>query len=190
MITVDLRALVGKLNDHSRRALEAAAGLCLSKTHYEVEIEHFLLKLSEQADGDVAALYRHYEVNHARATQEIMRALDRLKTGNSRAPALSPRLPKLVRDAWVLASVQYDMPRVRSGLILLALVSDEDTQRLLYESSRELRRLSPERMASELRTVIAGSSEDEGAAAEGGEPGAAPGAPGTPGASGGKTPGL
>src|SRR6185503_7669308 len=51
MITVDLRALVGKLNDHSRRALEAAAGLCLSKTHYEVEIEHFLLKLSEQADG-------------------------------------------------------------------------------------------------------------------------------------------
>ena len=190
MITVDLRALVGKLNDHCRRALEAAAGLCLSKTHYEVEIEHFLLKLSEQADGDVAALYRHYEVNHARATQELMRALDRLKTGNSRAPALSPRLPKLVRDAWVLASVQYDMPRIRSGLILLALVSDEDTQRLVYEDSRELRKLAPERMASELRTVIAGSSEDEGAggAAEGGgEPGAAPG---TPGASGGKTPGL
>ena len=190
MITVDLRALVGKLNDHSRRALEAAAGLCLSKTHYEVEIEHFLLKLSEQADGDVAALYRHYEVNHARVTQELMRALDRLKTGNSRAPALSPRLPKLVRDAWVLASVQYDMPRVRSGLILLALLSDEDTQRLVYEDSRELRKLSPERMASELRTVIAGSSEDEGAAVEGGEPGAAPGAPGAPGTSGGKTPGL
>ena len=189
MITVDLRALVGKLNDHSRRALEAAAGLCLSKTHYEVEIEHFLLKLSEQADGDVAALYRHYEVNHARVTQELMRALDRLKTGNSRAPALSPRLPKLVRDAWVLASVQYDMPRVRSGLILLALLSDEDTQRLVYEDSRELRKLAPERMASELRTVIAGSSEDEGAGAatEGGEPGAAPG---TPGAAGGKTPGL
>ena len=189
MITVDLRALVGKLNDHCRRALEAAAGLCLSKTHYEVEIEHFLLKLSEQADGDVAQIFRHYEVNHARVTQELMRSLDRLKTGNSRAPALSPRLPKLVRDAWVLASVQYDMPHVRSGLVLLALVSDEDTQRLLFEDSRELRKLSPERMASELRTVIAGSSEDEGAgaAAGGGEPGAAPG---TPGAGGGKTPAL
>src|SRR5258706_14287789 len=110
MVTVDLRALVGKLNDHCRRALEAAAGLCLSKTHYEVEIEHFLLKLTEQADGDVAQLFRHYEINHARATQELMRALDRLKTGNSRAPALSPRLPKVVQDAWLLASVQYDMP--------------------------------------------------------------------------------
>ena len=96
MITVDLRALVGKLNDACRRALEGAAGLCLSKTHYEVEIEHYLLKLLEQSDGDVAALLRHYEVNHARVTQELMRALDRLKTGNSRAPALSPRLPRLL----------------------------------------------------------------------------------------------
>jgi type VI secretion system protein VasG len=168
MITVDLRALVGTLNDHSRRALEAAAGLCLSKTHYDVEIEHLLLKLSEQADGDVAQLYRHYEVNHARVTQELMRALDRLKTGNSRAPSLSPRIPKLVRDAWVLASVQYRMPRVRSGLLLLALIADEDTQRLLFEDSRELRVLSAERMAAELTKAIAGSAEDEGEVAAAG----------------------
>ena len=189
MITVDLRALVGKLNDHCRRALEGAAGLCLSKTHYEVEIEHFLLKLSEQSDGDVAAIYRHYEVNHARVTQDLMRALDRLKTGNSRAPALSPRLPKLVRDAWVLASVQYDMPKVRSGLVLLALVADEDTQRLLWEESRELRQLSADTIAKELVKVIAGSAEDEGAAPGGGRgDGTAAGPGGAPG--GGKTPAL
>jgi type VI secretion system protein VasG len=190
MITVDLRALVGTLNDHCRRGLEAAAGLCLSKTHYDVEIEHLLLKLSEQADGDVAQIYRHYEVNHARVTQELMRALDRLKTGNSRAPSLSPRIPKLVRDAWVLASVQYRMPRVRSGLILLALIADEDTQRLLYEDSRELRALSAERMAAELTKVIAGSAEDEGEAAAAGTaaPGAAKGAAG--GGAATKTPAL
>src|SRR5437868_2342621 len=142
MITVDLRALVGKLNEPCRRALEGAAGLCLSKTHYEVEIEHLLLKLLEQSDNDVAALLRHHEIGHARVTQELMRALDRLKTGNSRAPALSPRIPKLIRDAWVLASVQYELPHVRSGLLLLALLADEDTARLLYESSRELRTLT------------------------------------------------
>src|SRR5262245_8588407 len=129
MISVDLRSLVGKLNDTCRGALESAAGLCLSKTHYDVELEHLLLKLSEISDGDLAQLYRHYEVNHGRVTQDLMRALDRLKTGNSRAPALSPRLPKLIRDAWVLASVQYDAPRVRSGFMLLALVSDEDSLR-------------------------------------------------------------
>ena len=42
---VNLRSLIGKLNDTTRNALEAAAGLCLSRTHYDVEVEHYLLKL-------------------------------------------------------------------------------------------------------------------------------------------------
>jgi type VI secretion system protein VasG len=190
MISVDLRALVGKLNDHSRRALEAAAGLCVSKTHYEVEVEHWLLKLLEQADGDVGALLRHHEVNTSRVTQELMRALDRLKTGNSRGPALSPRIPKMIQDAWMLASVQYELPKVRSALLLLALLADEDAARLLYEESRELRNLTADALRKDLLTVVARTAESEGMApvAEG-----ATGAsrePGAPVLGGGKTPAL
>ena len=40
MAAVDLKSLVGRLNETCRRALEAAAGLTLSRTHYNVEIEH------------------------------------------------------------------------------------------------------------------------------------------------------
>ena len=40
---VNLKSLIGKLNDPARAALEAAAGLCLSRTHYDIEIEHLLL---------------------------------------------------------------------------------------------------------------------------------------------------
>lgn len=189
MISVDLRALVGKLNDECRRALEGAAGLCLSKTHYDVEVEHLLLKLLEPSDGDVALLVRRYEIDLGRLNQDLMRALDRFKTGNSRAPALSPRIPKLIRDAWVLASVQYGAAKVRSGFLLLALLSDDDTVRLLTEVSRELRGISPEAMAKELMGIIAGSAEDEPAAGA-----AAPGrslAPGgAPGGLGGQTPSL
>ncbi len=42
---LNLKALIGKLNDPARAALEGAAGLCLSRTHYDVEIEHYLTKL-------------------------------------------------------------------------------------------------------------------------------------------------
>ncbi len=45
MVAVDLRSLVAKMNDPCRRSLEAAAGYTLSRTHYNVEIEHWLLKL-------------------------------------------------------------------------------------------------------------------------------------------------
>jgi len=54
-MSVDLRSLIGKLNDTTRSALEGAAGLCLSRTHYDVEVEHYLLKLLESTDADLAA---------------------------------------------------------------------------------------------------------------------------------------
>ena len=47
MITKDLKSLLKKLNDHTTRALEASAGFCISRGHYEVTIEHLLLKLLE-----------------------------------------------------------------------------------------------------------------------------------------------
>ena len=48
-MNVNLKSLIGKLNDTCRSALEGAAGLCLSRTHYDVEIEHLLLKLRGDA---------------------------------------------------------------------------------------------------------------------------------------------
>ena len=63
MITLDLKSLVGKLNDSCRAGLEAAAGLCLSRTHYNVEIEHWVLKLLEIPDSDIVALVEKYELD-------------------------------------------------------------------------------------------------------------------------------
>ena len=74
MAAIDLKALVGRLNEPCRRALEAAAGLTLSRTHYNVEIEHWLSKLADAADGDIAAILRHYEVDHARFIIDLNRA--------------------------------------------------------------------------------------------------------------------
>ena len=51
-MNVSLKSLIGKLNDTCRGALEAAAGLCLTRTHYDVDVEHLLLKLSEVVDTD------------------------------------------------------------------------------------------------------------------------------------------
>jgi len=44
MAVSNLKTLFGKLNATCRGALESAAGLCMSHTHYEVDLEHFLLK--------------------------------------------------------------------------------------------------------------------------------------------------
>ena len=162
-MNVNLKSLIARLNDTCRSALEAAAGLCLSRTNYEVDIEHFLLKLSEAPDTDVARILRHHEINASRFTKEMTTALDRLKTGNARTPALSPHISTLIEDAWVLASIEFGESKVRSGHLLFALLSNTDLARLAREISNELSRISVESLKQKLGEMTAGSAEEKDA---------------------------
>src|SRR5829696_11378 len=176
-MNVNLKSLVGRLNDVSRGALEGAAGLCLSRTNYDVEIEHILAKLLEQDDTDLHKICRHYEVNIDRLSKDVSVALDRLKTGNTRTPGLSDRLPRWFQNAWLLASVDFGAARVRSGHLLLALLSNEDTARIARDISREFSHISVESLQTKLPEVTADSLEARDAVALGETAGSANGAP-------------
>jgi len=43
----NLKTLITKLNDLTRRAAERAASLCMARGHYEVDLEHYVLALLE-----------------------------------------------------------------------------------------------------------------------------------------------
>jgi type VI secretion system protein VasG len=176
---VDLKALVGRLNDYCRRQLEAAAGLTLSRTHYNIEIEHWLLKLADAADSDIGFLFRHYEVDAGRFAADLTRVLDRLKTGNSRAPAISPNVVELMKQAWLLASLEQGAGRIRSGHLLLALLADEDLARVAHEASAQFGRINAANLRRDLAAITKDSAEAR-TAVQMAEAGAAPGPDGTP----------
>ena len=160
-MNVDLKALIAKLNITCRNSLEAAAGLCMSRTNYNVEIEHLLIKLIETQDSDVQKIMRHFEVNEARLISDITRTLDRLKTGNTRTPALAPQLPALIQEAWLLASIEGGASKVRSGHLTLALLADRDLARLAFDISSEFNLISVEALKKNLAKITAGTVEDK-----------------------------
>jgi type VI secretion system protein VasG len=182
MVSIDLKSLIGRLDEHCRRALEAAAGLTMSRTHYNVEIEHWLVKLAEGTDTDVAAIFRQYDIDHGRFLADLNKSLDKMKTGNSRAPSLSPEIVDLGKQAWLIASIEQGLSRVRSGHILLALVSDETLARRAREASGQLLKIQPDMLKRDLATITAGSVEAATApvAVEGAAPTGEPGAEGAP----------
>ncbi len=182
MAAIDLKALVARLDDHCRRALEAAAGLTLSRSHYNVEIEHWLVKLADGTDTDIAAILRHYEADHGRLMADLNRALDRLKTGNARAPSLSPEIVEAAKQAWLFASVEHGLSRVRSGHLLWAMLADETLSRHTRDISGQFGRIQADALKRDLLTITRGSVEAasvttsvDGAPATGGE--GEPGAP-------------
>lgn len=176
-MNVNLKSLVGRLNDVSRGALEGAAGLCLSRTNYDVEIEHILAKLLEQDDTDLHKIAAHFEVNIDRLTKDVSVALDRLKSGNSRTPGLSDRIPNWIQDAWLLASVDFGAARVRSGHLILALLANDRFARIAREVSKEFDHISLEKLQTDLPTITSDSAEARDAVALGETGGVSDGSP-------------
>src|SRR5438270_4699923 len=173
-MSVNLKSLIGKLNNTTRTALEAAAGLCLSRTHYDVEIEHYLLKLMDPADTDFSRILHAFEINKQRLTAELTRSLDKLKSGNARTPAFSPTLVKMFTEAWAIGSLNYEAGSVRSGFTVLAIATVPELSRLINDVSREFQKINAETLRKDFAAIIATSKEDvladSGDAASGAEP--------------------
>ncbi|HQT63790.1 MAG: ClpV1 family T6SS ATPase [Acidocella sp. 20-57-95] len=165
MVAIDLKSLIGRLDDHCRRALESAAGLTMSRSHYNVELEHWLIKLSEGTDTDIAAIFQQYDIDHGRFIADLNRGLDKMKTGNSRAPGLSPDIVDLGKQAWLLASMEHGLSRMRSGHLLWALLADETLSRRAREASSQLLKIQPDVLKRDMLTITANSSEAQSAPA-------------------------
>jgi len=178
-MNVDLRSLIARLNDRTRGALDAAAGLCMSRTHYDVEVEHFLLKvLDAPVDTDLLLILKQFGVNRSRLSAELTAAIDTFKTGNARVPSFAPTLVKMFQSGWLLGSLEYGSTAVRTGHCLMALLTDEELKRVVPEFSRELQKIKVEDLRAQFNTICAKSVEESGetmaapgAASEAGEPG-------------------
>jgi type VI secretion system protein VasG len=168
---LNLKALIGKLNEPARSALEGAAGLCLSRTNYDVEVEHYVTKLLESTSGDFAAIIKHFEIDKSRLSADLARSMDKLKSGNARTPAISPTVLKMLTTAWTIGSIDFNAGQVRTGFTILALVSDEELTRLINDVSREFQKINADALRKDLLGIVALSNETTTApaAAAGGE---------------------
>lgn len=187
-MSVNLKALIGKLNKPTQTLLNNAAGLALSNTHHNVEIEHFLMCALDREDGDIKRVLDAFEVDKSRLQSELRRSLDQLSRGNSRVPAISQTLAKMIREAWTIGSIEYESGQVRSGYCILALVEDGELKRLMEGASREFQKIDAAALRKDFSEITAESPEE----AETATAAMAPAAGGAPGGKkgDGKTPNL
>ena len=161
MIIADLKPLFRRLSPVLTRAVEQGAGLCLSRTHYEIAPEHVLLSLLDHPDADVAKILAAEGIEAGLLRRELSGALDDLRAGNSGRPVFSPLLIELLQDAHLIASLNRNEPHTRSGVLLLAFVN----RLASYSSgrpSRSLEKIGKDRLRDTYDTLCAGSLEEIG----------------------------
>jgi len=159
MLTINIKALIERLNQPCCNALESAAGLCVERTHYNVEMEHWLLKLLDIPDSDLLAVLEKFDINIGKLTRNLNDKLDRINTGNTAAAALSLTLVDIVKNAWMLASIEYSHPTIGSAHIFTALMLDNNLRRPNEVSSGELKKIQPESLREVTRAVVGTTGE-------------------------------
>src|SRR5450830_467273 len=161
-MSINLKTLIGKLNDTSRTAATRAASICVSLGHYEVDIEHLFLALLEQQGSDFVAIARQNGISLSMLEADLQAEVARFKNGNSRTPVFSERMPKLFEHAWLIASLDLragQQAQIRSGHLLQALLTEPELAQLAARSSKLFARFDLEQIKHNLDKVTAGSQE-------------------------------
>ncbi|WP_193165768.1 type VI secretion system ATPase TssH [Microbulbifer hainanensis] len=159
MINIDLKRLVDTMTPHMRDSLEGAAGLCMAQSQYNVELEHWLLKLLDQSDTDFYHLLEKHDVNPSSLAKQLAGTIAAFKSGSSRPAALAPSIVEGAKNAWMLASIDYGHRAISSGHLLAALLLEETSRRQLLESCPELKAIAPESIRETARAMFGHSGE-------------------------------
>ncbi|WBU41133.1 type VI secretion system ATPase TssH [Marinobacter alkaliphilus] len=158
MIRVELPALIGRLNDISRQALEASAALCISRQGAEITPAHLLFKLLETPFSDVRQILEHTGINHQQLQPLVGDSLNGEPQTAEPYPSFSPLLVELMQDAWLLASTELGHTELRSGAVFLALLMNADRY-LMPRVAQTLVDINREQLRKQFDRLTEGSVE-------------------------------
>jgi type VI secretion system protein VasG len=124
MADIDLKILLARLNRICTKALEAAAGWCVSRGNYEITVEHLLHELLQAQGSDVPLIIAHFDIDNTRLKRGLLEVLEDQRTGNTGRPVFSPILLEWFQQSWLLASLDHGLAEIRSGVLLRGLLGN------------------------------------------------------------------
>ncbi|MFC0169727.1 type VI secretion system ATPase TssH [Pseudoduganella danionis] len=156
----NLKTLVSKLNPATRQAFNRAAGICVGMGQFEVEVEHLMLALLEQPRSDVCLILQRADISSEALMANLQATISQLKAGSTRTPVFSADLLRLLEHAWMIASLAITQTgSIRSGHMLVALLTDSQLAQLAQRASPLFARLPIHEIKHQLERYTQGSEE-------------------------------
>lgn len=99
-----LKNIIDKLSPESRRCLDAAVSLAISRTHYEVEVEHLLQELIVQQQKMMHTLCARTGLVLDSLLRALQQTMKELRAGNNQSPVFSNNLVEWLEKSWLFTS--------------------------------------------------------------------------------------
>jgi type VI secretion system protein VasG len=156
-VSVKPQTYVKMMTPTAKNMMNAATGRAVSSQHYEVTVEHMLREMVAPDDGDVAAIYQHFNKNRKPLQNRVERILQHMKTGNGGKPVFSGNLWKWVESAWLYGSLEYGARAIRTGHLFYALILHPD--RFMGDTVPELEDFSLDELQKDLADALSVTRE-------------------------------
>ena len=117
-----LKALINRLSDFCAQAIEQGVAFATARSHYEIGIEHILIKMLEEGGGDLDRALRYFRIDLDALWNDLLEIVSAKRGGNSGRPAFSPFLLDWLDRGWTSATLHLGHDTIRSGALLDALI--------------------------------------------------------------------
>jgi type VI secretion system protein VasG len=159
------------------KGVESATTLCKLRGNPYVELVHWLNQIYQQQDSDIKHIVRHFEVDAEMLERDFAQALTRLPSGASSISDFSYHIELAIERSWVFASLECHNNCIRSGHLLIALLTTMELRRALFAISPAFEKIPLEHLSKDLGYITRESAEQNDLAGGAAVPGEA-GVPG------------
>ncbi|MCT8357658.1 type VI secretion system ATPase TssH [Xanthomonas citri pv. anacardii] len=160
MAEISRSALFGKLNPLAYRGIESATVFCKLRGNPDVELVHWLHQLLQLQDSDLHRIIKHFQLNPSTLARDVTAALDGLPRGSTAVTDLSANVEEAVERGWVYASLSFGEAQVRTGSLVVGMLSVRGLRHALLAISKEFDKLKPAVLNERFAEIVAGSPED------------------------------
>lgn len=146
--------LIKNMSDDCRELFEKSVATASSRSHYSIDMEHWLFEALNNQNKEVQVVLNHFGLKTESLHDDLITALENLKTGNDGFPKISPDIIRLLFEAWMIASTQYSCLQVRPIHIVLAIVDNKSLRLRTLTLSKQFEKLNSEDIREQCESIL------------------------------------
>ncbi len=166
-MAITRKHLFGKLDATLFKGIESATTICKLRGNPYVELVHWLNQLWHQEDNDLKQIIRYFAVDVDAFERELAQALAKLPVGATSISDFSYHIELATERAWIYASLECLDTRIRSGHLLLALLTTMELRRAFFAIAPSMEKIPLEHLSKDLNFITQASPEANEAASDG-----------------------
>ncbi len=160
MTEITIEKFAGKMNRAGYDAFLQAMRHARSERNRSVELCHWLFYSVSNKDADLSVTLAELGLDRGRVLKDLDKAMSALDKNVTETPGISDFLSDALNHAWTYATLFFNEAQIRTGHVLVALLSDPHLKRQLTRYSMVFDEVSAEQISQDSRTIWANSEEE------------------------------